>query len=62
MRYAYYFECQGREKEAMSKYARLKGCDASMCAVCKAPCTKTCPHGMDIRSHLMQAHSLLTLA
>jgi predicted aldo/keto reductase-like oxidoreductase len=60
MRYAYYFQCQGREKDAMRKYARLES-NASLCAGCRAPCAGACPHGMDIQAHLLQAHSLLTL-
>ena len=61
-RYAYYFQNQGREKEAMEKYARLRGTNASLCADCGAPCLIKCPHGLDVQAHLMQAHSLLTLA
>ncbi len=61
-RYAYYFQNQGREKEAMEKYASLRGTNASLCADCGAPCLNKCPHGLDVQAHLMQAHSLLTLA
>ncbi|MFH2000750.1 MAG: hypothetical protein ABIK28_13795, partial [Planctomycetota bacterium] len=61
MRYAYYFECQGREKEAMAKYHGLKGLDAAQCCACEAPCARACPHQLNIRSHLLRAHSLLTL-
>ena len=61
-RYAYYFQNQGREKEAMEKYARLRGTNASLCADCGAPCLIKCPHGLDVQAHLLQAHSLLTLA
>jgi predicted aldo/keto reductase-like oxidoreductase len=60
-RYAYYFQNQGREKDAMEKYARLRGTNASLCADCGAPCLIKCPHGLDVQAHLMQAHSLLTL-
>ena len=62
MRYAYYYAGQGREKYAMSKYAGLKGGDASHCAVCDAPCLKACPYSLDIQKQLLRAHSLLTLA
>lgn len=62
MRYAYYFECQGQEKYAMTKYADLKGWDASLCKTCDAPCIEACPYGVDIQASLLQAHSLLTLA
>lgn len=62
MRYAYYFSGQGREKEAMSKYARLENTNGSTCMSCNAPCTGACPHGLDIRANLITAHSMLTIA
>jgi aryl-alcohol dehydrogenase-like predicted oxidoreductase len=61
MRYAYYFECQHREKDAIGKYALLKGRDASRCAACDAPCSGSCPYGVDVRGQMLRAHSLLTL-
>jgi len=62
MRYAYYFEVQGREKHAMSRYAHLGGSRASACKGCSAPCDGACPHGFQIRAQLSRAHSLLSLA
>jgi len=62
MRYSYYFATQGREKAAMRKYARLQGRDASHCLSCNAPCSGSCPYGVDIQGQLFRAHSLLTLA
>ncbi len=62
MRYAYYFEVQGREKHAMSRYAQLGGAKGSACADCSAPCYKACPYGFQIRSEMSKAHSMLTLA
>lgn len=62
MRYAYYFEKQGREKHAMQKYANLKGKDFSKCKTCSEICTATCPYGLDIQKQLMFAHSRLTFA
>lgn len=62
MRYAYYFECQHREKDAMGKYAGLAGRDALNCTACDAPCNSSCPHGLDVQAQLLQAHSLLTFA
>jgi hypothetical protein len=62
MRYAYYFEGQGREKEAMQKYAKLNGWDASFCQACSAPCEGSCPNNVHIQGQLLQAHSLLSLA
>jgi predicted aldo/keto reductase-like oxidoreductase len=61
MRYAYYFEVQGREKHAMSRYAQLGGSNASACASCSAPCETGCPHGFQIRTQMSNAHSMLTL-
>jgi aryl-alcohol dehydrogenase-like predicted oxidoreductase len=62
MRYAYYFTEQGREKLAMSKYARLGGRRAIPCPSCTAPCSGACPHGVNIQANLVSAHDLLTLA
>jgi predicted aldo/keto reductase-like oxidoreductase len=62
MRYSYYFTGQGREKEAIGKYARLGDRNAGRCLGCDAPCAGTCPHGIDIRANLLSAHSLLTIA
>ncbi len=62
MRYAYYFEVQGREKHAMSRYAQLTGAKGSACAACSAPCDKACPHGFQIRTQMSKAHSMLSLA
>jgi predicted aldo/keto reductase-like oxidoreductase len=62
MRYAYYYEGQGREKEAMGKYARLGDASGVACRDCGAPCTGACPHGIDIQPEMLQAHALLTLA
>jgi predicted aldo/keto reductase-like oxidoreductase len=62
MRYAYYFEGQGREKHAMSRYAQLGGSKGSVCADCSAPCESACPYGVQVRTRLSKAHALLTLA
>jgi predicted aldo/keto reductase-like oxidoreductase len=62
MRYSYYFTGQGREKEAMGKYARLDDRNGARCLGCSAPCAGACPHGLDIRASVLTAHSLLTLA
>jgi predicted aldo/keto reductase-like oxidoreductase len=62
MRYAYYYQGQGREKYAMAKYATLQGPSASQCLDCAGPCAGACPHGLDIQTSLVQVHDLLTLA
>jgi predicted aldo/keto reductase-like oxidoreductase len=61
MRYAYYHE-QGYEKLAMEKYASLKENNAMRCAGCTESCAGACPYGVMIRSNLLNAHTLLTLA
>jgi predicted aldo/keto reductase-like oxidoreductase len=61
MRYAYYYE-QGYEKLAMEKYASLKENNAMRCAWCTESCAGACPYGVMIRSNLLNAHTLLTLA
>ena len=62
MRYAYYYEHQGREKEAMLKYARLNDWNAALCQDCDAPCLSACPHQLDVQAQLQKAHEMLTLA
>jgi predicted aldo/keto reductase-like oxidoreductase len=62
MRYAFYFEGQGREKHAMSRYAHLEGSKGSACLDCSAPCESACPYGFQIRAQMTKAHALLTLA
>ncbi len=60
MRYAYYFQCQGREKEAMAKYNKLQQ-KAENCLSCEAPCLAVCPHDVDIPLNMIKAHDLLSL-
>jgi predicted aldo/keto reductase-like oxidoreductase len=62
MRYGYYFGVQGREKHAMSRYAKLGGSNGSVCLDCTAPCDGACPHGFPIRAQMSKVHSMLTLA
>jgi predicted aldo/keto reductase-like oxidoreductase len=62
MRYAYYYEGQGREKYAMTRYAALDGATAATCRDCPAPCAGACPYGIDIPYQMYRAHVLLTLA
>jgi predicted aldo/keto reductase-like oxidoreductase len=61
MRYSYYFNNQGREKEAMIKYSRLGDLNGLACAGCSAPCLNACPHQVHVPAQLMQAHSILSL-
>ncbi len=62
MRYAYYFECHGREKLAMQKYARLDLGRHLACVGCDAPCEPACPYGVGVRAHLLKAHGFLSMA
>ncbi|MEJ2239403.1 MAG: aldo/keto reductase [Gemmatimonadales bacterium] len=62
MRYAYYFEAQGQERHAMSKYAALDGSGAAPCKDCAGLCAGACRYGVDIQRTMLQAHGLLTLA
>jgi aryl-alcohol dehydrogenase-like predicted oxidoreductase len=62
MRYAYYFEGQGRERHAMSRYAALDGSGAASCKDCAGLCAGACRYGLDIQLSMLQTHNLLTLA
>ncbi len=62
MRYAYYYQGQGREKYAMSKYGELRPRDASACIDCVGSCAGACRYGIDIQASMLQVHNLLTLA
>jgi predicted aldo/keto reductase-like oxidoreductase len=60
MRYAYYYQKQGRQKHAMRKYARLGARNAGACLDCDAPCATACPRGVAVPARLFEAHGLLT--
>jgi aryl-alcohol dehydrogenase-like predicted oxidoreductase len=62
MRYAYYFEGQGRERHAMSRYAALQGSGAAPCKDCAGLCAGACRYGLAIQLNMLQVHDLLTLA
>jgi ferredoxin len=62
MRYAYYFEGQGRERYAMSKYAGLQGFGADPCKDCVGHCSGSCRYGIGIQPNMLKVHDLLTLA
>jgi aryl-alcohol dehydrogenase-like predicted oxidoreductase len=62
MRYAYYYQGQGREKYAMSKYAALQDQGVSPCLDCDGLCAGACRHGLDIQTNMLHVHDLLTLA
>ena len=60
LRYRMYSRDYGWEREGMRLYATLDR-NASVCAGCPAPCAGTCPHGVPIRTAMMDAHRRLTL-
>ncbi|MFC1661848.1 aldo/keto reductase [Gemmatimonadota bacterium] len=62
MRYGHYFHAQGREKQAIQKYADLSGPTAAGCLDCDGHCEAACPHGVPTRSMLARVHQNLTLA
>jgi predicted aldo/keto reductase-like oxidoreductase len=62
MRYQHYFIAQGREKEAMLKYARIPGSKAELCSTCHGHCETACPHNVPIQGKLLLAHTQLTMA
>jgi predicted aldo/keto reductase-like oxidoreductase len=62
MRYNHYFEAQGREKQAMEKYAGLTTARAERCWDCSGPCESACPYGVPVQALLARAHRNLKLA
>jgi uncharacterized protein len=62
MRYHHYFTAQGREKEAMLKYAHIPGARAEQCGGCPGYCERACPYGVPIQGMLLLAHDQLSLA
>jgi predicted aldo/keto reductase-like oxidoreductase len=61
LRYRLYFASYGEEKRAMTLYRKLpRALNAEHCASCAAPCEGSCPHGLAIRSKLLEAHVELT--
>lgn len=61
MRYNHYFRAQGREKNALEKYASLPGSKADLCEDCSGYCEKACPYGIPIQGLLTLAHQTLTI-
>jgi predicted aldo/keto reductase-like oxidoreductase len=61
MRYQHYFMSQGREKQAMEKYAALPRTNAAVCVDCVGHCEMACPYGVKVQGLLMAAHHTLSL-
>lgn len=59
MRYDHYFISQGREKQAMAKYAALRS-RADICQSCLGQCESACPYGLPVRALLSAAHQTLS--
>jgi predicted aldo/keto reductase-like oxidoreductase len=63
LRYKMYFENYGDQKLAMARYGRIpQSKRPKNCTHCDAPCERACSHNVEIRSCLLDAHKLLTLA
>jgi predicted aldo/keto reductase-like oxidoreductase len=62
MRYNHYFMAQGREREAMLKYAAIPGTKAEACGECPGYCEAACPYNVPIQGMLILAHDQLSLA
>jgi len=62
MRYNHYFEAQGQEKVALSKYFHLSGKKADVCSNCFGFCEKACPYEVPIQGLLCLAHDRLSFA
>jgi predicted aldo/keto reductase-like oxidoreductase len=56
MRYNYYHHSHGRHTAAMHYYQNLPGKNAGYCSDCEGYCEKACPHGVQSRFLLTQAH------
>ncbi|MFB0566938.1 MAG: aldo/keto reductase [Candidatus Aminicenantaceae bacterium] len=61
MRYFHYYASQGREKEALLKYARIPSVRAEACQDCHGFCESACPYNVSIQGMLLLAHNELTL-
>ena len=61
LRYNHYFEAQGREKYAMSRYAEVPGARADRCRDCAGPCESACPYGVPVRGMMAMAHRQLSV-
>jgi predicted aldo/keto reductase-like oxidoreductase len=61
LRYRMYAKDYGWPEEGERLYAAL-GKNASTCLACPAPCAGTCPHGIPIRTAMLDAHATLRRA
>jgi len=61
MRYYHYFTAQGREKEAMQKYAEIPGVKADVCQSCSGNCELACRYSVPVQGMLLMAHEQMSL-
>ncbi|MFW6123625.1 MAG: aldo/keto reductase [Acidobacteriota bacterium] len=61
LRYNHYFRAQGREREAIQKYAAIPGSNAEACKECPGFCEKACPFQIPVQGMLLAAHEFLSL-
>jgi predicted aldo/keto reductase-like oxidoreductase len=60
MRYRMYFKYYGLEKDSMRLYASLPAEQRALaCIGCSGNCVGACPHGLNTRERLLEAHQLL---
>jgi predicted aldo/keto reductase-like oxidoreductase len=60
MRYYHYFTAQGREKEAMQKYAEIPGVKADVCQSCSGYCELACRYSVPVQGMLFMAHEQMS--
>jgi len=61
LRFAMYYEHYGMERQALDYYAELEPERKPLnCAGCPAPCQSACPHGLQVKSRLLQTHEVLS--
>jgi len=61
LRFNHYFNAQGREREAIQKYAAIPGANAEACKECSGICERACPYGVPVQGMLLAAHHNLSL-
>jgi len=62
MRFYHYFAAQGREREAMHKYAEIPGVRADVCQNCPGYCEAACPYNVPVQGMLLLADDQLSLS
>jgi predicted aldo/keto reductase-like oxidoreductase len=55
LRYNYYFQAKGKQKEAMEMFRRLEGANPDVCKDCAGYCEDACPYGVATRGILVMA-------